>query len=431
MVVDCVLKHSTATGDGSKTFVLLLAALLRTFHAAACKEPNVSHTYMSRSSAEAATARHLAYKILEFASGQLEDLIATAVTPYGRSLSWEYIAPAAELQTAADSQCVQKLLASFFCSRLSRSQCDFATSLACDLLTSFKFKGARPLSSLQFLTDNFPTLHTRVSGFPFTCSRLVEGQVIHRDFATPCPPTDSDLPVKAVVFTGDLEPEILTSGEVLELVGGQTNIVKFKVWAERSLRCIFASLQRLGISLLLSAVKQSPAVLCLAAQANICVVECVSKDDLAFFAQLSQTQAVSDGQIIGPNNIATLTFCRPIHLGAHRYVKTSMLYSISLCFPLYILFTDINADQFPVSFIDTFIWLSQIQKKGAWSNPVISSFVAQGKAKRTSMHLQFMMPSTCCFQHANPWQLLQQKQQKRPCFPKRAPLYLRTTRAVM
>lgn len=326
MVVDCVLKHSTATGDGSKTFVLLLASLLRSFHTAACKEPNVSHTYMTRYSAEAATARHLAYKILEFASGQLENLIATAVTPYGRSLSWDCIAPTAQLQTRADSQCVEKLLASFFRSRLTRSQCDFATSLACDLVTRCKFKGAQPLSTLQFLTDNFPTLHTRVSGFPFTCSRLVEGQVIHRDFATPCPLTDSDLPVKAVVFTGDLEPEILTSGEVLELVCGQTNIAKFKAWAERSLRCIFVNLQRLGISLLLSAVKQTPAVLSLAAQANICVVECVSKDDLAFFAQLSQTQAVSDCQIIGPKNIATLTFCRPIHLGAHRYVK--MLYCI-------------------------------------------------------------------------------------------------------
>lgn len=326
MVVDCVLKHSNATGDGSKTFVLLLASLLRALHAAACKEPNVSHAYTSRYSAEAATARHLAYKILEFASGQLENLIATAVTPYGRSLSWDYIAPTAQLQANADSQCVQKLLASFFCSRLSRSQCDFATSLACDLLTNCKITGAQPLSSLQFLTDNFPILHTRVSGFPFTCSHLVEGQVIHRDFATPCPPTDSDRPVKAVVLTGDLEPEILTSGEVLALCG-QTNIVRFKAWAERSLRCIFASLQKFGISLLLSAVKQSPAVLSLAAQANICVVECVSKDDLAFFAQLSQAQAVSDSQVIGPNHIATLIFCRAIHLGAHRYVKSILFFT--------------------------------------------------------------------------------------------------------
>lgn len=319
MVVDCVLKHSTATGDGSKTFVLLLASFLRTIHATSCKEPSVSHTYMSRYSAEAATARHLAYKILEFALEQLEQLIAVAVVPYGRSLWWEYIPPTTQLHTPTDARCVQKLLASFFRSRLSRSQCDFATSLTCDLLTSCTFDGPRSSLSLQFLTDNFPALHTLVPGFPFTCSRLVEGQVIHRDFATPCPPNHSDVPVKAVVVTEDLEPQILTSGEVLELVCGQTSVTRFKAWAESSLSCSFANLQRTGVSLLLSAAKQSPAVLSLAEQANICVVECVSEDELAFFAQLSRARPVSDCQKIGPSNIAALTFCRPIHLGAHRY----------------------------------------------------------------------------------------------------------------
>uniref|UniRef100_H2RV16 Bardet-Biedl syndrome 10 n=1 Tax=Takifugu rubripes TaxID=31033 RepID=H2RV16_TAKRU len=270
MVVDCVLKHSTATGDGSKTFVLLLTSLLRTIHASACKEPNVSHNYVSRYSAEAATGRHLAFKTLEFASEQLENLITAAVIPYGCSLLWEYTAPTAHLQTGAGSRHVQKLLASFFCSRLSRSQCDFATSLTCNLLSSCGFKGAQPSSLLQFLTDNFPTLHTRVSGFPFTCSRLVEGQVIHRDFASFCPP----------------------NVKVLELACGQTSIVDFKAWAERSLSCVFANLQRLGISLLLSAVKQSPAVLSLAAQANICIVECVSEDELTLFAQLNSEERV-------------------------------------------------------------------------------------------------------------------------------------------
>lgn len=317
--MDCVLKHSVATGDGSKTFILLLASLFRKINATACKEPDVSRTNRSRYSAQAATARRLAHKMLQFTSEQLESLIAAAVVPYGCRLSWEYIAPAAQLQTRTDSHCVQKLLASFFCSRLNRSQREFATSLTFDLLTSSKFRGAQPSSSLQFLTDNFPSLHTPVPGLAFTSSCLVEGQVIHRDFSTPCPPTDSDLPVKAVVFTGDLEPEILPSGEVLELVCAQTSIVQFKARAERTLGLIFANLQGLGISLLLCAVKQSPAVLSLAAQANICVVECVSKDELAFFAQLSMALPVSECKVIGPNNIATLTFCRPIHLGAYRY----------------------------------------------------------------------------------------------------------------
>ncbi|KAG8012622.1 Bardet-Biedl syndrome 10 protein [Nibea albiflora] len=132
MVVECVLKHSIITGDGSKTFILLLASLLRMIHATACKESNVSQTYNSRDAAEAATARRLADELL-----------------------------------------------------------------------------------------------------------------------------------------------------------------------------------------------QSAAVLALAAQADMCIVECVSEDELSLFAQLSGARPVSDCSMIEPDQIATLTFCRPILLGAHRYVHVA------------------------------------------------------------------------------------------------------------
>ncbi|KAF3854768.1 hypothetical protein F7725_022823 [Dissostichus mawsoni] len=158
MVVECVLKHSTVTGDGSKTFILLLASLLRMIHKMACKEPNVSHTYTSRQTAEASTARHLADKMLAFALEELDDLIAMG---------------------------------------------------------------------------------------------------------------------------------------------------------------------SLGVSVILSAVKQSAAVLSLAAQAEMCVVECVSEDELSLFAQLSGATPVSDCWMVEPEHVATLTFCRPILLGAHRYVHVA------------------------------------------------------------------------------------------------------------
>lgn len=326
MVVQCVLKHSTVTGDGSKTFILLLASLLRTIHTIACKEPNVSHTYHSREAAEAATARHLADELLAFALEELENLIAVGVVPYGCCLSWEDFTAKPQLPAHTNNHCVQKLLASFFHSRLSRTHCDFISDLTCDLLTRWKFKNGQPSLSLQFVNDNFPALHTPVSGFPISCSRLVEGQVIHRDFATPCPHTDNQ-PVKAVVFTGYLQPKLLSSGEVLELGCGQQgkgrSIVQFKAWAERSLDYVIANLQRLGVSVLLSAVKQSAAVLSLTEQANMCIVESVSEDELSLFAQLSGTRPVSDCWMIEPDHVATLTFCRPIQLGAHRYNNKS------------------------------------------------------------------------------------------------------------
>uniref|UniRef100_A0A3Q4B0F9 Bardet-Biedl syndrome 10 n=1 Tax=Mola mola TaxID=94237 RepID=A0A3Q4B0F9_MOLML len=271
MVVECVLKHSSVTGDGSKTFVLLLASLLRMIYTMACKKANVSRTHNTRDAAAAATARRLADELLTFASKELEKLIVMGVVPYGYSLSWDDFTAVTRLPCYTDHHCVQKLLASFFHTRLSASHCDIVTNLTCDLLTRWKFKNDQPSSSLQFVNDNFPALHTCVLGFSVTSSHLIEGQVIHKDFATPCPHTDNQ-PVKAVVFTGYLEPNL---------------IVQFKAWAERSLSCVIANLQRLGVSVLLSAVKQSAAVLTVAQHADMCVVECIDEDELSLFSILS------------------------------------------------------------------------------------------------------------------------------------------------
>lgn len=327
MVVECVWKHSTKTGDGSKTFIILLASLLRMIHTMACKEPNVSHTYNSREAAEAATARHLAEGLLAFASEELDDLIAVGVVPHGCCLSWKDFTAKTQSPAHTNTSYVQKLVVSFFHTRLGRIHCDFIGDLICELLIDWKFKNDRPCLSLQFVNDNFPALHTRVSGFPISCSRLIEGQVIHRDFATSRPQTDHQ-PVKAVVFTESLQPQLLNAGDVLELMKENTrkekSIVQFSTWAERSLECAIANLQHLGVSVLLSAVKQSAAVLALATQAEMCVVECVSEDELSLFAHLSGATPISDCWMIQPEHVATLTFCRPILLGAHRFENMSL-----------------------------------------------------------------------------------------------------------
>ncbi|KAM4573401.1 BBSome complex assembly protein BBS10 isoform 1-T1 [Odontesthes bonariensis] len=324
MVVECVWKHSAATGDGSKTFILLLASLLRMIHITASKKPHVSRCYDSTEAAEAASARHLADKLLAFALTELDDLIAVDVVPYGVCVSLEEFT--AETQSPDHTNCryVQTLLSSFFQTRLSHVHCDFISDLTCELLHYWRFRNDLPSVSLQFLNDNFPALHTPVSGFPVRASRLIEGQVIHRDFATPCPQVNNQ-PVRAVVFTGYLQPKLLNPGDILELGGvmEERSIVHFSAWMERSLECIFAKLRSFGVSVLLSAVKQSSAVLALATQADMCLVECVSEEELLLFAQLSGTTPVSDCWKINPEHVVTLTFCRPILLGAHRYVHVT------------------------------------------------------------------------------------------------------------
>uniref|UniRef100_A0A3Q4HVY1 Bardet-Biedl syndrome 10 protein homolog n=1 Tax=Neolamprologus brichardi TaxID=32507 RepID=A0A3Q4HVY1_NEOBR len=341
MVVECVWKHSSATGDGSKTFILLLASLLRLIHAAASKGSNVSHSYSSTKAAEAATARHLADKLLAFGLKELDELIATGVVPYGGCISWEDFTVEAQTSSLTNNLCVQKLLRSFFHTRCGYTHCDFSSHLTCELLSHWNFKNQLPSFSLQLVSDYFPALHTPVSGFPVRSSRLIEGQVIHRDFATPPLKTDHQ-PVKAVVLTGSLQPTLLSTGDVLELgyrgrMKEERSILHFSSWMESSLQGVIAKLQTLGVCVLLSAVKQSAAVLALATQAEMCLVECVSEDELSLFSQLSGTTPIWDCSMIESEHVATLAFCRPIQLGAHRYKKHTSITikpcSLIICAP--------------------------------------------------------------------------------------------------
>ncbi|XP_054633475.1 Bardet-Biedl syndrome 10 protein isoform X2 [Dunckerocampus dactyliophorus] len=290
MVVECIWKHTRKTGDGSKSFILLVASLLRTIHSAASKEPIVSCNSNSRAAAESTTARHLADKMLGFTTEKLEDLITVALAPYGVRLLVNNLSANA----LTDYDNLQKLLVSFFCTRLGCTHCDLMSELICKLLISWK---CFTFSSLRFLNDNFPALHTAVLGFPVSCSRLIAGQVIHRDFATPHRNIHQH-PVKAVVFTISLQPKLLNAEDVLEL---ETRMMEDH--GDRPDR-----------------MKQSDAALALATQAEMCVVECVSEDELALFIHLSGASPVSDCRGIQPEHVASLTFCQPILLGAHRYV---------------------------------------------------------------------------------------------------------------
>ncbi|XP_056138464.1 Bardet-Biedl syndrome 10 protein [Lampris incognitus] len=321
MAVECVWKHSAVTGDGSKTFIILLASLLRRICAVACKDPEASRIYISREAGQAAAARRLTEELLAFGSEELVDVIAAGVVPYGGTL----LRVGGKYTDTTNTKTLQRLLASFFLTRLGHNHWDFISRLTCEFLSHWRCHD--DWLSLRVILDNFAALHTPVSGFPVSCSRLIEGQVIHRDFSTPHPQTDQQ-PIKAVVVSRDLQPNVL-SGEVLELGGGkgetggkEESILRYCAWAERSLESVIETLQDVGIVLVLSTVKQSAASLALARQAGMCVVECVSEDELSLFAQLSGVRPVSDFRLIGPEHVAMLT-CRPILLGAHRYVHVA------------------------------------------------------------------------------------------------------------
>ncbi|KAM6960601.1 BBSome complex assembly protein BBS10 [Aplochiton taeniatus] len=335
MVVECVWKHSGATGDGSKTFVLLLASLLRGIQGLACKTPPGPGAYSSQAAGEVASARVLAHRLLAFGLDELPGVIAVGVAPYSTSLSlrlgetdvpgpapadtslWGREDTHAPVDRRMDS--LLPLLVAFFHTRLGHTHSDTVSRLACELLSHW-LSHDDFISSLRFLDAHFSVLHTAVSGFPIGCSRVIEGQVIHRDLSTPPPQADRQ-PTRGMVVKDSLHPSLLREGEVLQLGEGVASATQYRAWTERALEGVFARLEALGVTLLLSAVKQSEAAVALARRAGVCLVECVGEEDLGLFCQLSGAEPVSDCRTIGPEHVVALTLCRPLVLGAHRYVQ--------------------------------------------------------------------------------------------------------------
>ncbi|XP_064864252.1 Bardet-Biedl syndrome 10 protein homolog [Oncorhynchus nerka] len=296
MVVECVRRHSSVTGDGSKTFVLLLASLLREIQ---------KHTRKARQ--EGAGAKRLAEALLAFGLDELSDVITVAVAPHGSSLS----DPHTPGQTDTHTLC--RLLSAFLHTRISPTHAEIISQLTCELLSHWSCHG-------DFINEHFPALHTAVSGFPIGCSRLLEGQVVHADFSTPLPLRDHG-PIRALAVTEPLEPSLLIGGTVLELGGANREIESVCVRLGRRLDNVCVILQHLGVSLLLSSVRQSEAFLAAVGRYGVCVLECVCEDDLTLFSVLSGAQPVSDWAVIGQEHVATVTFCRPLVLGAHRFVN--------------------------------------------------------------------------------------------------------------
>ncbi|KAK6314942.1 hypothetical protein J4Q44_G00144710 [Coregonus suidteri] len=256
MVGECVRRHSSVTGDDSKTFVLLLASLLREIQKHTRKAPG---------------------------------------------------------KAQAPSVWLKLCLSLDWMSSVIPTHAEIISQLTCELLSDWSCHG-------DFVNEHFPALHTAVSGFPIGCSHLLEGQVIHADFSTPLPLRGHG-PIRALVVTEPLEPSLLIGGTVLELGGVNRGIESVCVMSGRGLESECVILQHLGVSLLLSSVRQSEAILAAAGRYGVCVLECVCEEDLNFFSLLSGAQPVSDWAVIGQEHVATVTFCRPLVLGAHRFVN--------------------------------------------------------------------------------------------------------------
>uniref|UniRef100_A0A8C9R4S0 Bardet-Biedl syndrome 10 n=1 Tax=Scleropages formosus TaxID=113540 RepID=A0A8C9R4S0_SCLFO len=304
-LLGCLLAHCNTAGDGAKSFVLLLAALLRGTRAA-CRAQGKAGPHGRLA------AQQVSRWLLSFQEEVLDGVMRDHIAPHTTAL-FSHTSPAESRAR------VRRLMEGFFCGRVNAAHSKFLAEIASDFCFRWTCKpdGA---DVLRLVPDRFPELHTAVTGLPIDRSHILQGLVIHRDFAVHCP---TDRPLNALAISVPLQTSLPMEADGTLIITSSLQLCSFGSWVADNIERTVTSLKELQVKLLLSSVKQSDLVLYQAKRAGMSVVECVSQEELSLFCLLAGVSPFADlgfWEGVGGKHVAAVTFCQPVVLGAHRYV---------------------------------------------------------------------------------------------------------------
>ncbi|XP_039617827.1 Bardet-Biedl syndrome 10 protein [Polypterus senegalus] len=318
VIVDSAVAHCHVTGDGAKSFILLLAALLRELHVLVMRETTRS---TGPHGLHGLQLKVLSDHLLAFQTQVLDHIVRCHLRQCASSLflsdrDWKVTHSNAKL-----------LLEPYFYGKVGENHCPSLSTLACDYYLKCT-GGDHSSGAVGFICDHFEELHTKVVGIPSSSSRILEGLVLHRDF-TEYWPTEEEL--KILVVTEPLQPPLVDASAMLYLQSDQ-QLQSSCAWIHQRVQEILSRFSVSGVRLILSSVKQTDLVLYHAKLNRISVVECMDPEELSLFCSISGASPVSPWDILHgqPTHLAQAQFCKSILLGAHRYAHVGIT-SKSLC----------------------------------------------------------------------------------------------------
>ncbi|XP_041068269.1 LOW QUALITY PROTEIN: Bardet-Biedl syndrome 10 protein [Carcharodon carcharias] len=294
LVVRSVSAHCSLTGDGAKSFILLLAAMLRGSRAEIGGEvpacPGARRLWLARGLAR------LEQEVLEMALGRyLAPHCASALRLSGR-----------QLQLPGEQ--AARVLGPYFEGKVGSSHASFLTQLACDFLQRLGDGETEPALSLA--ADCFPGLQSTVPGLPVGSSRVLEGLLLNRSFSLSCGEGET----RVLVVAGSLLPPLTEAGYTLRLET-PAGLARARDWAQTRAVEALAHLRALGVGLLLSGPRQPACVLELARRHGISVVDCLPDDDLALVRRLAGAHPLFRAVEAQLGDTVPASFSRPAPLG--------------------------------------------------------------------------------------------------------------------
>ncbi|XP_062402637.1 Bardet-Biedl syndrome 10 protein [Sardina pilchardus] len=280
MVVDCIQAHCSVTADGSKSFLLLLASLLRRIHAQskACRE--IAN----------ARARHLAHQLLRFCYDGLDDIIVHQVMPHASSL----------YSSSYRGDTLEGLVCGYMAGRVGIGQAEVLVPIISQFCRKWNV-GKDMAETIRFIHTNFPLLHSTVLGLPIGRSCVQEGFLLGCDW-TVLFERKSEEPIRVLV----LNESVFAVNEAVSV------FESYVCDSHATVRRLCVCAEELDVCVLLSPVKCPDLLLQQARQKRLCVAECVDPPLLDLFCQLSQSRPSPVGRV------AIVTSVSRVVLGGHR-----------------------------------------------------------------------------------------------------------------
>ena len=333
MIVDKIVSHCGLVGDGSSSFVLILAETLRTTVRSCDGRP------VGRASTDPDPAQRRFFITMSRKFTWLEASLGEILDPILARLAVKI-----DTRDEGMQRRLLSLVRTTLCGNFPSGKVTLFTNLLAELLFStWSPKRSEPLrDTVQIAIENFPNIFTEFPGVPVTSSKVLPGIVIPREFATDQRSLDASF--KFVVLDCPLDSIKLQTGATLELKSA-ISLDGALTWKRTQAMRVLNNLKKHGVQLILSSESVADFILHFCRQLNICVVQMIPPECTELICTSAQIMPLGEfvwqGDSIAERSLGSGAFCRRIVLGQQRCVQLGVqadtygtsVHSVLVCGP--------------------------------------------------------------------------------------------------
>ncbi|XP_078688411.1 BBSome complex assembly protein BBS10-like isoform X2 [Branchiostoma floridae x Branchiostoma belcheri] len=317
LIMDAVQSHHAITGDGTKTFLLILREGLQTM----CKTCGIetAHSHV-RSQVQKGQMQQLCIEMSQAFSHLLNHTLPEVLLP--TILKHAVVTDFDNLPELRE-YCLN-IVRTFLSGKFTPRVVEILTEIVCGVI--FKTAGDGNLSTAVLqLIDDYELVWLEVPGKPVSSSHVVDGVILQRDFAVKAESLDAlKDSITFAVLENSLEPSKTETPSTL-YVRKEEELSRAHLWKQQAVQTVVKELESKGVNVLLTSEHASDMVLYLCKAANISVVHHIPKEELQRLCRLSTLQPlVVSSSVANSINVGKAKFCKQISCGQNRYVHIGL-----------------------------------------------------------------------------------------------------------